>query len=198
MKQAAHFLRIPAVANTPSGDAVINALLELGYHVDLFAPGDISTERYDVRVRAHSVEYGKRWILRNAWSPRWRKYSVFSGNTEDPMSVVGILSWLHGRPCFTLADEIYSGSYRGDAPERWKRLCRWGMRRSSVTIVNDGSRIPLQREYAELSVRHPVIVYPGCFFQPPGQSRLQAPRLKAANRDSLPSAPTRPIAATSC
>jgi glycosyltransferase involved in cell wall biosynthesis len=118
-------------------------------------------------VCAHSVEYGKRWILRNALLPRWRKYSVFSGSTEDPMSVVGILSWLHRRPSFTLADEIFSGGYRGDAPERWKRLCRWGMRRSSLSIVNDTSRIPLQREYAKLSVHHPVIVYPGCFRRPP-------------------------------
>ena len=79
------------------------------------------------------------------------------------MAVVGLLSRVHRRPSFTLADEIFSGSYRGDSSERWKNLCRWGMRSSRLTIVNDASRIALQREYAGLSSDHPVIVYPGCF-----------------------------------
>jgi glycosyltransferase involved in cell wall biosynthesis len=174
-KRAAHFLRLPLLACTPSNDAIVRALLDLGYVVDLYAPGGVSEvkhckawfDRYGTKVGEGSVEYGKRWILKNVFSHHWRQYSVFSGTTEDPMAVVGLLSWIHRRPSFTAADEIFSGSYRGDSSERWKNLCRWGMRRSRLTIVNDASRIALQREYAGLSVDHPVIVYPNCFLRPP-------------------------------
>jgi hypothetical protein len=41
------------------------------------------------------------------------------------------------------------------------------MRRSRFTIVNDESRIELQRSYASLGPTHPIIVYPGCFREPP-------------------------------
>ena len=157
-----------ALAYSPPNDAIVTALLGMGYEIDLFAPGgDFPTDRYGQKVRANCVEYGKRWILKNVFSPRWRKYSLFSGTTEAPMSVVGLLSFLHRRPSFTLADEIYSGTYRGDDPEYWKRLCRWAMKRSRLNIVNDAARISLQREYAGLSSDTPVIVYPGCFRQPP-------------------------------
>ena len=168
MKRAAHFLSSATIAYSPPNDAIVNALLELGYEVDLYAPDrEFQTDRYGERVRAHRVEYGKRWILHNVFSARWRKYRVFSGTSEDPMSVVGLLSFLHRRPSFALADEIYSGSYRGNAPERWKKLCRWGMRRSRFNIVNDSSRVALQREYVDLPPTHRIIVYPGCFLEPP-------------------------------
>ena len=83
------------------------------------------------------------------------------------MGVVGVLSYLHRRPCFTLADEIKSGSYRGDRSKYWKRLCIYGISRSAFNIVNDESRISLQREYANLSIGHKIIIYPGCFRTPP-------------------------------
>jgi glycosyltransferase involved in cell wall biosynthesis len=167
-KRAAHFLIAEEHAYSPLNDAIVNALLELGYALDLYAPGGhFSTNRYGAKVRALSVEYGKRWLMANAFSRHWRRYHVFSGTSEDPMAVVGLLSWMHRRPSFTLADEIFSGSYRGDASEYWKNLCRWGMKRSQLTIVNDASRIALQREYADLSDDHPVIVYPGCFRKLP-------------------------------
>jgi hypothetical protein len=38
-KRAAHFLQVPEIASSPANDAIVNALLELGYEVDLYAPG---------------------------------------------------------------------------------------------------------------------------------------------------------------
>ena len=92
------------------------------------------------------------------------------------MGVVGMLAFLHRRPSFALADEIFSGSFRGNAPENWKRLCRWGMRRAEFNIVNDPSRIELQREYAAISDDGRIIVYPGAFRETP------APGVRASLR----------------
>ena len=156
MKNAAHFLLIPELAGSPPNDAIVSALGELGYNVDLYAPGgDLP------------VEYSNKWILNNLFSSRWKKYDLFSGTAEDPMAVTGALAWRNRKPSFTLADEIKSGSYYGNRPESWKKLCRWGMRRSRLTIVNDESRIQLQRKYAGLSPTHKIIVYPGCFKELP-------------------------------
>jgi hypothetical protein len=181
-KRAAHFLLKSELAYTPANDAIINALLELGYAVDLYAPGGRfvinPADHYNAKVGAHSAEYRKRWLLANVVSRHWRQYALFSGAAEDPMAAVGLLSWIHRRPSFTLADEIFSGSYRGDASERWKNLCRWGMRRSRLSIVNDESRIALQREYAGLSDDHPVIVYPNCFRRLPRPADRGALRQK--------------------
>jgi glycosyltransferase involved in cell wall biosynthesis len=41
------------------------------------------------------------------------------------------------------------------------------MRRSAFTIVNDDSRVELLRDYAALAADAKVVVYPGCFHQPP-------------------------------
>jgi hypothetical protein len=41
------------------------------------------------------------------------------------------------------------------------------MRRSRFTVVNDAARVGIQREYAGLAADHPIIVYPGCFREPP-------------------------------
>ena len=166
-KYAAHFLLIPELANSPPNDAIVSALLELGYKVDLYAFGD-----------KIPVEYSNKWILKNLFSNRWRKYDLFSGTSEDPMAVVGVLAFWNRRPSFTLADEIKSGSYYGNRPESWKKLCRWGMRRSNFTIVNDESRIQLQRKYAGLSEKHKVIVYPGCFRELPATEDREALRVK--------------------
>lgn len=95
------------------------------------------------------------------------------------MAVVGSLSWFHRRPSLTLADEIMSDAYRGDRPEGWKRLCRWAMRRSALSIVGDPERVELQRSYARLAVRHPVIIYPSCFRvmpEPGDRGRLRRER----------------------
>lgn len=167
-KRAAHFLLIPELACSPPNEAIVSALLELGYEVDLFAPGgSFSTACYDSRVSARPVEYSKRWLLKNAWSPAWRKYQVFSGTSEDPLAVAGVISKLHRRPFFALDDEIKSGSYYGDAPESWKRLCRWAMRHARFNIVNDESRIGLLRDYAGIPAEGDILVYPGCFREPP-------------------------------
>ena len=169
--KAAHFLLTPELACSPPNEAIVSALLSLGYEVDLFAPGGpFSTTCYDSRVATHPVEYGKRWLLKNAWSSRWRKYGVISGTSEDPLAVAGVISCIHRRPFFALADEIKSGSYAGDAPESWKRLCRWAMRRAQFCVVNDVSRIRLQREYAHISPDRDILVYPACFRETPSPS----------------------------
>ncbi len=167
-KKAAHFLLHPELAGSPPNEAIIGALLDLGYQVDLYAPGGGSVaDLYDERVSLYPAEYGRRWLARQALTVKWRNYASFSATSEDPLATAGALAWLHRRPFFALADEIKSGSYYGDAPESWKRLCRWAMRRAALTIVNDESRIQLQREYAGASADQPVIVYPGCFRNPP-------------------------------
>ena len=81
-KNAAHFLLIPELAGSPPNDAIVSALSELGYNVDLYAPGgDLP------------VEYSSKWILKNLFSYRWRKYDLFSGTAEDPMAVAGALAF---------------------------------------------------------------------------------------------------------
>ena len=167
-KKAAHFLRVPELAGSPPNEALISAYLELGYEVDLFTPGgSCNVDAYGSRVRCWPAEYGRRWLLRNAFLPFWRRYSLFSGTSEDPLAIVGVLSTLHRRPSIALVDEIKSGSYRGDARESWKRLCRLGMRRAELNIVNDAFRIELLKEYAALPADKRVIVYPGAFRCPP-------------------------------
>ncbi|MEO0369393.1 MAG: hypothetical protein AAF197_11525, partial [Pseudomonadota bacterium] len=69
-----------------------------------------------------------------------------------------------------------AGSYRGEKPERWKRLCRWFMRRANLTIVNDQLRIRLQRDYAQLKPESKLVVYPGCFVSPPAPSNRERVR----------------------
>lgn len=167
-KRAAHFLLHPELAGSPPNEAIIGALLDLGYHIDLYAPGGGSVAGlYDERVSMYPAEYGKRWLARQALSWKWRGYASFSGTSEDPLAVAGVLAWLHRRPFFALADEIKSGSYYGDAPESWKRFCRWAMRKAALTIVNDESRIQLQREYSGAPMNQRILVYPGSFRNPP-------------------------------
>lgn len=191
LRRAAHFLLKPELAFSPPNDAIVSAFLELKYQVDLYAPEDstysnLSTDNYGPNVSFYPVEYNRRWIMKNIFSAHWRRYSVFSGTSEDPMAIVDILSWVWRRPSFTLADEIKCGSYRGNRSESWKRLCRWAMQRSRFTIVNDVARIPLQKEYARLSSTHLIIVYPGCFrvIPPPGD-RLSLRSKRGIPQDSL-------------
>jgi hypothetical protein len=167
-KKVAHFLRIPELVRMPQTEALISAYLDLGYGVDFFVPGgrcDVSS--FGDRVTYKPVEYGRRWLLRNALLPVWRRYSLFSGTSEDPLAAVGLLSILHRRPAIAWVDEIASGSYRGERSKSWKRLCRLAMRRAELNIVNDASRIDLLKEYAQLAEDKKIFVYPNAFREPP-------------------------------
>ena len=167
-RQAAHFLLVPELLYSPPNRAIIEALVELGYRVHVFAPGTPGdASDYGPDVETHRADYSMRWLRRHLLQPRWWGFDCFSGTSEDPLAVVGLLSAITGRPCFSLVDEIKSGSFRGNSPERWKQLCRWAMRRSRFTIVNDDSRVDLLRDYASLPAQARVVVYPGCFHQPP-------------------------------
>ena len=167
-RRAAHFLLVPELLYSPPNRAIIEALLSCGYRVDVFAPGTPpDPSAYGPAVTTHRADYTVRWLSRHLADRRWWGYSCFSGTSEDPLAVVGLLAALTGRPSFLLVDEIKSGSYRGDSPERWKQLCRWAMRRARFTIVNDDSRVALLRDYASLPPGAEVVVYPGCFHQPP-------------------------------
>lgn len=171
---AAHFLDSKELACSPPNEAIVSALQENGFKVDLFAPGGSGFPScYDRRIQVFPVEYSKRWLAKNAILSRWRKYDIYSGTSEDPMGAVGVLSWLYRKRSFCLADEIKNGSYRGDAPESWKKLCRWAMRRSEFNIVNDESRIEIQMSYAGIEENNSVIVYPGCFRNPPEGNNVQ-------------------------
>ena len=85
--------------------------------VDVFAPGMERGVEYGGAVRTGPVSYRWQWMIRNAWKPHWRSYESFSGTSEDPLAVVGVLAALHRRPCFVLADEIKSDLYYGNRPE---------------------------------------------------------------------------------
>lgn len=167
-RRAAHFLLTPELADSPPNDTLIRAYRELGLEIDLYAPGDGRFRHsHGDGVRTFSVEYGYRWLARHALRPAWRRYAVFSGTAEDPIAVVRTLAASHRRPAVALVDEIKAGSYRGDARESWKRLCRSGIRRADVVIVNDASRIDLLRDYAGLAATREILVYPGSYLEPP-------------------------------
>jgi hypothetical protein len=167
-KKAAHFLLIPELACSPQNEALISAYLDLGYEVDLFTPGgSCDSSTYGSQVTCKPVEYGSRWLLSNALLPFWRRYSLFSGTSENPLAMVGVLSAIHRRPAIALVDEIKSGSYRGNARESWKRLCRLGIRRAELNIVNDACRIDLLKGYARLPKGKNIVVYPSAYRCPP-------------------------------
>ena len=166
--RVAHFLLTPQLAGSPPNRAALDAYRDLGFHVDLFAPGGgPDTRTLGPDVSGFPVDYGYRWLARHALSPRWQRYAALSGTTEDPQGVAGVIARLHRRPLITFADEIFSGSYAGNRSERWKHLCRSNMARARLTIVNEQERISLQRAYAGLPPQAEVIVYPGCFHEPP-------------------------------
>jgi len=182
-KKAAHFLLHDDLAGSPPNEAIVSALLDLGYSVDLFAPGATRHDLpYDERVSGNDAEYGKRWLMRNVLSLRWRDYAVFSATSEDPLAIAGTLAKVHRRPFFALVDEIKSGSYRGDAPRYWKSLCQRAIRSARLSIVNDDVRVDLLRQYANLPPRSNVIVYPGSFRTPP----LAADRIGLRNKWGIP------------
>ena len=186
-RRVAHFVLIPELATSPPNDALINAWLELGWDVDLFAPGErMDIAAYGSRVHGLSVSYGYRWLACNLLRPSWRAYSAFSGTTEDPLAVAGLLGRTWRRPVLTLADEIRNGSYSGPRSPRWKALCRFGMRASALTIVNASERVELQRDYAGLREDQEIIVYPGAFREPPVPAeRAQVRATRGIPQDAL-------------
>ncbi|MFN5117467.1 MAG: hypothetical protein ACK5FE_11435 [Cyanobacteriota bacterium] len=167
-KKAAHFLLIPELLYSPPNQAIIHSLLEEGYEVHIFSPGKIDSDTiYGPRVFTHHAEYSNRWLAKNLLKPRWNKFCSFSATSEDPIAIAGALAFLHRAKLFLLVDEIKSGSYRGNSSDNWKKLCRWSMRRAKFNIVNDNSRVQLLRDYAHLGPEKNIIVYPGCFHEPP-------------------------------
>lgn len=163
-KKAAHFLLQPQLWNSPPNDALVRAYHSCGYNVDMYSIPD--GENHGT-TNLLNVEYGFRWILKNVFSLRWRKYDAFSCTTEDPVVVAGILAFIWRKPLIVLSDEIRAGSYWGERSPRFKKLCLWALKKAKLTIVNDNARIALQREYASLSDDAEIIVYPGCFVEPP-------------------------------
>jgi len=123
-RRIAHFLFVPELANSPPNEALIAAYLGLGYDVDLYAPGAIS-EVSNPRIRTFQVEYGWKWLIRNALRGKWRNYAAFSCTSEDPVAVAAVIARLTGKPLISLADEIKSGTYWGNRSKRWKQLCQW-------------------------------------------------------------------------
>jgi len=178
--RAAHLLLVPELAGSPPNQAIINALIELGHDVDVFAPDHdrMDLAEYAGRAVAHPFPggWGYRGLVRSLLSPHWRKYKSFSATAEDPLAVAGCLAQLHRRPMIALVDEIKNGSYAGDRSRRWKALCRRAIRSSQICIVNDESRIPLVRDYAARPADQPVTVYPGCFRSPPPAADAGATR----------------------
>jgi glycosyltransferase involved in cell wall biosynthesis len=168
MKKAAHFLLIPELLYSPPNHAIITAYIENGYSVDVYSPGKIeSPTNYGKLVRTYFVAYTWVWLARNIWNLSWLKYSCFSGTSEDPLAFVGCLALIYQKKSFALVDEIKSGSYSGDRSSHWKSWCKAGMKRAHFNIVNDKSRIDLLREYVPLKKTQKIIVFPGCYIQPP-------------------------------
>lgn len=179
-KRAAHFVSSPYLVDNPSNYTLINSLLQLGYSVDVFTSGPVlDLSHYGPHVRSRHAEFGYRWLITHVLHPRWFGYALFSGTTEDPMAAAGLLARIYRRRCITVADEIKSGTTSGNRSRRWKSLCRFGMRASQLTIVNEAERVEIQREYAALGKKHQIIVMPNCFPDPPApgdRARLRRER----------------------
>ena len=162
--RVAHFLLTPNLQRSPPNDALRRVFLELGFELDMFAP---LPSKVEPGAGLGAATYSYRWLIRNLLNPRWRHYKAVSCTSEDPIVVAGLLAFFWRKPLIFLSDEIKSGAYRGDRSRFWKKLCRWCMRRAAVTIVNDHARINLQRDYAGMSEQQTIVVYPGCFLEPP-------------------------------
>lgn len=168
MKRAAHFLLIPELLYSPPNDAIINAYLTNGYVVDVYAPGDLPRlTDYGNYVSTHRVCYSWTWIVRNIFRFRWLRYRLLSATSEDPLAVLALLQFLYKKRGIALVDEIKAGSYRGDRSELWKNICKWGIRRSTLQIVNDSHRVHLLQDYINLKKSSSIMVYPGCFKDTP-------------------------------
>ncbi len=167
MKKAAHFLLLPYLQTSPPNDALVRAYRAMNVEVEFYSPDIESADATMMSAPLLPVQYGIKWCLRNVFSKRWFEYDYFSCTSEDPIAIAGLLAFIYRKPLIFLSDEIKSGSYRGDRSEYWKKICRWAMRRAQLTIVNDESRIALQKSYAHMTDKQEIIVYPGCFLEPP-------------------------------
>jgi glycosyltransferase involved in cell wall biosynthesis len=173
-KFAAHFLLIPELLYSPPNDAIIQAYLLKGYTVHVYSPGKLEHHtNYGSRVHTFIANYTWAWLFKNILSLRWLKYEWISGTSEDPLAIVAIISFLYRRKSFGLVDEIKAGSYRGDRSEQWKSICKWGIRRAKFKIVNDQYRIDLLINYASLTSKDTIIVYPGCYKNKPHPDKSQ-------------------------
>ena len=161
-KIVGHFLLTPNLEKSPPNDAFLQIYNELGFNVEFFSPS--AKEEYQNQT---TVAYGYKWLIKNLFSLRWKHYHAFSCTSEDPIVVAGLLAFIWRKPLIFLSDEIKTRRYRGDRRESWKKLARWCMRRADLTIVNDRSRLSLQREYAGINDEQAIDVYPGCFLSPP-------------------------------
>jgi glycosyltransferase involved in cell wall biosynthesis len=166
-KRAAHFLWVGELIDSPPNEALISALLELGFEVDVYAPTVPVNSQYGSRVRTFALPgaYGARALLRSVASWSWNRYDAFSATAEDPLVYAHVLAKLWRKPFIAIVDEIKTGSYWGDRSTRWKKACARAIRVADICVVNDESRIKLIEEYADRSTS--TMVYPGGFRQPP-------------------------------
>jgi hypothetical protein len=116
-KKAALFLLVPELACSPQNEALISAYLDLGYEIELFTLGG-SCEIGAIKSHVGRQNMDVDGYFEMPCCRFWRRYSLFSGTSENPLAIVGILSTIHRRPAIAaLVDEITSGSYRGNARE---------------------------------------------------------------------------------
>ena len=102
--RAAHFALHSGLVNGPLHDALFSAYDELGIKVDLFLPGgQAEIEGLNIISKIRDVAYGYKWLARHLISVDWCQYSIFSGTTEDPMAITGLLGRVYRRPVITIA-----------------------------------------------------------------------------------------------
>ena len=165
----AHFLLTPELSCSPPNEALINAYLELGYAVDLYAP---ATNWLIDCYRPECVEFvaptmegdGCCVMLGDRNGVDTRPFPV-RARTRWPSS--GCSQRFIGGLPLPWPTRSSRVAITGNRSEHWKRLCRFGMRRAKLTIVNTAERIDLQRNYAGIPRDHPFIVYPGGYREPP-------------------------------
>ena len=176
--RVAHFVNYDNLAASPPNRAIIEILLNCGCQVDVYGPGNnFQIEDYGPNVSSCTAHYTRSWLLKNMFNPKWRQYAIFSGTAEDPLCIVGTLSSLWRKPSFALMDEIKSDGYYGNRAESWKKLARWSIRRTDFQIVNDPSRKDLLKDYLATQALD-LIVYPGCYHNPPEPANREKIRKK--------------------
>lgn len=168
MRRAAYFLLESSYHGRPLDRGIVQALLDADYDVDLFYPAPVgSPEPYPAaRVACRLVSFRSRWLLRQLFSPAWRRYDLFLGTPDLAVAVAGVLAGAAGRPLVTVCDEIYAGGYAGQAAGHWKKAATLAMRRSRFTIITDHCRQSLQCQAAGLKPSHLFYEYPCCYAFP--------------------------------
>lgn len=162
--RAAHFLLHEQLLDSPPNAAMVQCYREMGLEVDVFAPAWSSSAPVQAGTAAQGVAtYRATWLARNAARRGWRRYAVFSATSDAPIPVAAALALRARRPLVVLADEIYTGTYRGSSSDRWKRWVRAAIRRCPLAIVNDESRVDLLREAYGRPADKATIVYPAVY-----------------------------------